>query len=399
MSWNYVTSVVANFTKFLDVFAKYNFKELAKQLLELSCENVGEAIRKGPEKRITNTVSSSKWHIGYGASLERNAKKIEDMPSLFATEVLESLVDVAEKHNFPPLPSLEGLFEVIFRKYIIVGAPTYPPKPVGWAHKPRRCTPYRDCPHCTELNRLLCANDQAQARFQQPANFRTHIERQLPKEFFRCESGPSPNGGCYTLIITKLGTEYQDDLNQFLQKVARLDESVRVFARDYVQKLLGDELYRELILLEKIRQPPAPPARETVYGSSAPVAPAAPSALPAPFGNPAPAVPGGPAVPTNAQVPNPLAPAYWLPRPAPLQNMPPSHGPRRMIGQTAQPSYPLISLPSISQSGSAPAQHTVLPPLQPITGNAGLKRRADGTWEYPEPAKARTSEYVDLTGD
>ncbi|KAK7744787.1 hypothetical protein SLS62_010020 [Diatrype stigma] len=402
-SWEYAMSVVANFTKFLDVFLKYNFKDLAKQLLELSCENVAEAFRKGPEKNTTNNAASSHWSLGYGASLERNAKKIEDMPSSFANKVLESLIDVAEKHEIPPLTSLKDLFEVIFRKYIIVGAPTYPPKPVGWAHKPRRCTPYRDCAHCTELNRFLCASDEAQVRFQKPANFRTHVERQLPKEYFRCESGPSPNRGCYTLVVTKLGTEYQDDVNQFQQKVARLYESVWIFARDYVQKLLGDELYRELVLLEKIRQPPPPPAQETGYGSSAPIATMAPAAMPAPFGNPTPALSGVPAIPTNAQPPNPVAPGigtgYFLQRPAPPQNMPPTGGPYGMMGQTTQPSYDPVSLPPINQNGPAPAQHSVLPRLQPTTGNGGLKRRADDTWEYPEPTKARTSEYVDLTDD
>lgn len=475
-SWNYASSVVANFVKFLDIFLKYNFTDLATRLLEQSCADVAEAFRAAPPKRAHNmapTSSSSRsWRYGASSSSSTDAKRIEDMPTEFASKVLECLIDAAQKHQLPlPLAPLKDLFEVLVRKYLLFDAPTqYPPPPVGWTHKPRRCgDQYRtnSCPHCAELNQFLLASDQAQARFQRPATFRTHVERQLPKEFFRCESGPSPNGGCYTLVVTKLKTEYQDDVDQFLNKVARIDERVRFFsttAREYVEELLGDNLFRELVLLEKIRQPPPTPT-PTPASTSAPTPtptftpmqaggggggggpqppqggapalapPAAPTrTLPTPPGYAIPAVPGsGSNMRTNMQIPAPIGPrgpdAYLpLPYPAPPQNnnRPPpalgSYGMMMMAGQTTAttthyPSYPPVSLPPIHHhhhhqqpqngpSSAAAAQpQFVLPPLQPVTGNAGLlKRRAggdgDGAWERPGSAKALKSlGFVDLTDD
>ncbi|RYP23854.1 hypothetical protein DL765_000931 [Monosporascus sp. GIB2] len=405
-SWDYPTCAVANFVRYLDLFLRYDFRDQSKQLLELSCCHIVESLR----------IASSRPGAGPSGIVYSGPEKIKYMPSSFVREFLEALVDVAEKHQLPEIPSLRELFEILFRRYILVGLPIFPPPPPGWAHKPRWCrAPYRRdlCPHCAELNQFLAASDQAQARFTKAQTYRDHIEKQLTRRFFRWWTEPSSVRGVNsTLVVTKLGTEYAEDVQQFLRSVATIEEDVRVFARDYVRRLLGDELYRELILLEKIR---APALHVTAQGIpvAAPTGP--PGALNAPFGNAAPAGAGGPPGPGisgYAYLPAPVGPGgpgYSLPPPVPAHTTaaaptgpgmtpapPATSVPLNYPPTSVPPGYP-TQLPPINQGCPASPQHTVLPPLPPETGNSGVKRPADGTWEQPEATKARASEYVDLT--
>ncbi|RYP13933.1 hypothetical protein DL767_010525 [Monosporascus sp. MG133] len=397
-SWGYPTCAVANFVRYLDLFLRYDFRDLSKQLLEISCGHIVESFRNG----------SSKPGAGPSGIVYSAPEKIGYMPPSFVKEFLEDLVDVAEKHQVPEIPSLRELFEVLFRRYILVGIPIFPPPPPGWTHKPRSCrAPYgrNPCPHCAELNQFLAASDQAQARFTKAQTYRDHIEKQLTSQFFRWWTEPSSVRGVNsTLVVTKLGTEYAEDVKQFLRSVARIEEGVRVFARDYVRRLLGDELYRELILLEKIR---APALQVTAQGNAVAAPAGPPGALPAPFGSAAPAGAGdlpGPGVPGYAYFPAPLGPGgpgYSLPPPVPAHPTaaapPATSAPLNYPPASVPPGHPPTQFSPVNPGCPASAQRTVLPPLQPATGNSGIKRPADGTWEQPEATKARTSTYVDLT--
>ncbi|RYP77588.1 hypothetical protein DL769_003361 [Monosporascus sp. CRB-8-3] len=408
-SWNYPTCAVANFVRYLDLFLRYNFRDLSRQLLETSCGHIVKSLRNG----------SSKPGAGPSGIIYSAREKIEYMPSSFVREFLEDLVGIAEKHQLPEIPSLRELFEILFRRYVLVGLPIFPPPPPGWTHKPRSCRdPYRrdPCPHCAELNQFLVASDQVQARFTKAQTCRDHIEKQLNSQFFRWwTESSSVRGYNSTLVVTKLGTEYAEDVQQFLRSVARIEDGVRVFARDYVRRLLGDELYRELILLEKIR---APALQVTAQGNAVAAPAGPPGTLPGPFGNAASAGAGGPpspGVPGYAYLPAPLGPGgsgYPLPpqmsahttaaaptgsgmTPAPLATSVPLNYPPESV----PPGYPPTQLPPMNPGGLASAQPTVLPPLQPTTGNSGVKRPAEGTWEQPGATKARVSKYVDLTGE
>ncbi|RYP65001.1 hypothetical protein DL771_008498 [Monosporascus sp. 5C6A] len=409
LSWDYRTCAVANFVRYLDLFLRYDFRDLSQQLLEISCDHIVESLRN----------RSSKPGAGPSGIVRSAPEKIEYMPSFFVREFLESVVDIAEKHQLPEIPSLRKLFEILFRRYILVGLPIFPPPPPGWAHKPRWCRAQygRDpCPPCAELNQFLAASDQVQARFTNSQTYRDHIKKQLTSQFFRWWTEPSSVRGVHsTLVVTKLGTEYAEDVQQFLRSVATIEEGVRVFARDYVRRLLGEELYRELILLEKIR---APALQVTAQGNAVAAPAGPPGALPAPFGNAAPAVAGGPpgpGIPGYAYLPPPLSPGgpcYSLPPPVPAHTTvaaptgpgmapapPATSVPLNYPPESVPPGYPPTQFPAIDPGCSASAQRTVLPPLQPATGNSGVKRPADGTSEQPEATKARTSEYVDLTGE
>ncbi|RYO92416.1 hypothetical protein DL766_000386 [Monosporascus sp. MC13-8B] len=396
-SWDYPTCAVANFVRYLELFLRYDFRDQSKQLLELSCCHIVESLRN----------ASSKPGAGPSGIVYSAPEKIKYMPSSFVREFLEALVYVAEKHQLPEIPSLRELFEILFRRYILVGLPILPPPPPGWTHKPRWCrAPYRRdlCPHCAELNQFLASSDQAQARFTKAQTYRDHIEKQLTSQFFRWWTEPSSVRGVNsTLVVTKLGTEYAEDVQQFLRSVATIEEGVRVFARGYVRRLLGDELYRELILLEKTR---APALHVTAQGIAVAAPTGPPGALNAPFGNAAPAGAGdppGPGIPGYAYLPAPVGPGgpgYSLPPPVPAHTAaaapPVTSVPLNYSPTSVPPGYP-TQLPPINPGCPASPQRTVLPPLQPTTGNSGVKRPADGTWEQPDATKARTSEYVDLT--
>lgn len=207
--------------------------QLTTRLLEASCTN----IYGGYSKEDKNTLSIDP-----------------------VREFLSTLASTLQKHAAPPLESVKNMFVALIRGALVVRVPKRPKQPRGWAHNPTECPISGPCHVCKQLNTFL--RDpimQAQTFWLRPEE-KQHARLLLPVRSFELDSerSRSPHG----LIVYKRGTEYAYNLREYEASMAALEERVSKLRCEYVKSLLGDDLYRELILLE------ATPESETAEQTS-----------------------------------------------------------------------------------------------------------------------------------
>ena len=426
--------------QYIDIFLKRDLIDGTTRLLECSCKNMTDVLARIPRDKVNPTDRD--LLCGMSAI---DIRSLQDLPIQFANRFLEDFLKAVERCQLSYLLSKEDspvkrLVDMFLRRYIICDVPTVPSPAVGWSYRARGCKrgPYWKCERCEELNKFLVSSDQQTAEFKKPADWRQHVAAYLPPRLFRHSSGKSRGGGVYTLTVTKLSqnVEYRDDVEQYTKKVEALRQRLSPFARELVQQLLGDKLYRELVLLEQLR---APPVESADLESASAVPAAAPGVPPSAFGTAAPFGVAGPGYThaTHHATPNPLARhgvSGYGPAPASMAISTPgfsvcqapyghvpalSTAPITSTGPGQNPSYqapgqgiplnpnafPYRTAPHFPVTQPPPtAQGTPVfvagPPPQPqsMPGTTGAKRRADGTWEYPPTTRLRT-DYVDLTGE
>ncbi|KAK8000939.1 hypothetical protein PG991_013161 [Apiospora marii] len=222
----------------------------ADRVIDICCSSVAEAHKRPVLLQQVHGVSR-----GYNVSY---------VPHKWAEMFLADVVDTIHQSGRPAPASLKPFFESLVRHYVLAEIGPFPKKPVGWAHKRRECpgNTYvigdpdrcRDSGACRELNDFLASRTEQTHRFSMVGKLRDHIQSRLPAEQFHCQTVKS--GSPYTLVVTKLGTEYPTDLQQHIKDIGNLEKRLLAFRTPCVQAALGDELYAELVLLNDIRKPP-----------------------------------------------------------------------------------------------------------------------------------------------
>ncbi|KAG6360927.1 hypothetical protein INS49_011995 [Diaporthe citri] len=118
----------------------------------------------------------------------------------------------------------------------------------------------------TVSNDFILAPDQKQGRFTYAKKIRSHLEMVLPREHYRCATDTTAGQGrCQTLVVTKISkeTEFKEEMKKFDDEVRQYEQRLLSFRQPVVQRLLGDETYKSLIMLET-----GPPDVSTVPVSS-----------------------------------------------------------------------------------------------------------------------------------
>lgn len=228
-------------------------EEQGMTLLRNSHENLSEAISRMPPKGSERNNTQELWPYGAPGSTHRAP----------AETFLESLVIMLHKHQLlDPPPFVRDLFVLLFTRYILPDQPKNPPqRPLGWSHKPRFCyrhNPSRDkihgvCYECGLMQDFILAPDQKQGRFTYAKKIRSHLESVLPREHYRCATDTSRGqGGCQTLVVTKISkeTEFGEEMQKFNAKVRQYEQRLLSFRQPVVRRLLGNETYKSLIMLE-----------------------------------------------------------------------------------------------------------------------------------------------------
>ncbi|KAJ4424245.1 hypothetical protein N0V82_001111 [Gnomoniopsis sp. IMI 355080] len=171
---------------------------------------------------------------------------------------------LAELSQNPLAPFIEPqrkLIEHIIRNYIVGKPPVPPPQPEGWTFKPGGCKPLRawggaPCDICQPLDEFLVDPDRQTGEFCDTVNRRRHIEKQLPRHLFLCTTDPHGRGGrhCQTLVVTKRmkGGDHVAIMELYNGDIQRLRKKVEHLRTDSFRNILGDDLYRELILMDRL---------------------------------------------------------------------------------------------------------------------------------------------------
>lgn len=222
---------------------------LLKNTYEHLSEAIGRLPPRGPERENTMDM----WPYGKPTTATRGP----------AESFLVFLISIFHTHPLlDPPPFVRDLFVLLFTRHILPDQPKNPPqRSRGWSHKPRFCyrhNPSRDkihgtCHECALMQDFILSPDQRQGRFSYGKSIRSHLESALPSEHYRCETDTTrAPGGCHTLVVTKIGkdTEFKEEMGKFNAKVRNYEQRLLPFRKPAVQRILGDETYKSLIMLE-----------------------------------------------------------------------------------------------------------------------------------------------------
>lgn len=136
-----------------------------------------------------------------------------------------------------------------------------PTKPKGWPMKKKGC----GCQHCDRLDRFLTAPAQRSARFSLDQQARKHLDDRLryyggraygssydgyPLYAFDTDKSTRP---CYTLVITKLRPEFDQDLKEWQTDFKALEDDLAGLRRPFMRRVLG-ERYEDLVELRALKK-------------------------------------------------------------------------------------------------------------------------------------------------
>lgn len=170
-------------------------------------------------------------------------------PHYLRTNFLEPLTMALESYSVPPVPPVQDFFEVALRDVFHRSIMTRPVQLNGWAHEKVACLIGPNCSTCRELNYFLEDPNQKEWHFPAEKRWRQHVESQLRDPIYPLQTlkGRSP----HTLVVTKLGTNYDKALRTWKKAIQQVDHNVSWMRRDYLRCLLSDHKYGELIMLGK----------------------------------------------------------------------------------------------------------------------------------------------------
>ncbi|KAK8029821.1 hypothetical protein PG993_011112 [Apiospora rasikravindrae] len=169
---------------------------------------------------------------------------------------LADVVHTIQQSDRPPPDSFKPCFERLVGQYVLSEMPPWPQKPVGWAYKRRECygNIHGHCEACKELNEFLESTTEKTHHFTMVAKQREHIDQRLHEEHLQWQT--LEVGAPHTLVVTKLGTEYQADLDKHMANLRNLAKRMEPFHNRCVQAALGPELFHELVQIGRFRRPP-----------------------------------------------------------------------------------------------------------------------------------------------
>ncbi|KUI65191.1 hypothetical protein VM1G_00844 [Cytospora mali] len=177
-----------------------------------------------------------------------------------AHQFVRDLGNLLNEHQAPFMESVRDLFENLLRNYALAPFPVYPVRGAGWTYRRRGCG-VDACEHCRKLDNFLVSPLQQRAEFAVAKHSRDHIARQLlDGNLFKCSTDTRRRP--HTLIVTKRSQdgEYRSALAMYRHNVDALRCRTDDFRHEHFRKILGDGLYKELILLEGPLDPSVPDA-------------------------------------------------------------------------------------------------------------------------------------------
>lgn len=145
-----------------------------------------------------------------------------------------------------PVPEFGELVELLIRDFIRTTMPPLPVEPNGWTYDARGCS----CSDCRELRTFLASPVMQTWEFPAPQKRRKHIEEMLLGDTYSFRLETTQSRSPYTLVVTKTGGEHQLKVKKWQDAYQQLNSLVAPFRNEAMRGCLGDEKYRELILLE-----------------------------------------------------------------------------------------------------------------------------------------------------
>lgn len=160
--------------------------------------------------------------------------------------LVKHLAGLFERGEAVPVPEFGELVELLIRDFIHTTVPPFPAEPNGWTYDARGCA----CSDCWELRTFLASPVMQTWEFPAPQKRRKHIEEMLLGDTYSFRIETTQTRSPYTLVVTKTGGEHQLKVKKWQDAYQQLNSLVAPFRNEAMRGCLGDEKYRELILLE-----------------------------------------------------------------------------------------------------------------------------------------------------
>lgn len=258
MSWHEMTSMNegSRFLLLIETCVKHNWVDMASNLLQLGYADL---------TRFDNDTARRLASSGT-VRQQPDSRPLICVSCMFVGELCAML----DEFRAPFIQPAQKLVEYILRNYILGPPPVLPVKPEGWAYAPRACPPRPrhsnharrgPCEICPEFNRFLMDPERQTGEFCDTQPNRKHVEKNLPDHLFSCTTDPNGRDGrrSQTLIVTKrvMAGEYPPKLAEYQRKLSSHEAATMQFCHEKYRKVLGDELYQEIIMLEHLPRPQA----------------------------------------------------------------------------------------------------------------------------------------------
>ncbi|KAL7625336.1 hypothetical protein AAE478_004552 [Parahypoxylon ruwenzoriense] len=166
---------------------------------------------------------------------------------------LESLVSTLRRHRTEAPRSAGDMFSILIRKVLHGGLPKYPKELQGWKFRPRGCE--ECCEDCQSLDSFLEDSEKSSCELHVTALQHGHLNQYLPETLFQCHVNKT--GSKYKLVVIKLATQFQEDVKEYQAALSVVEQRVKNLRCEYVENLMEEPHYRELVMLEGMRDPEA----------------------------------------------------------------------------------------------------------------------------------------------
>ncbi|KAI0201670.1 hypothetical protein F4808DRAFT_469332 [Astrocystis sublimbata] len=216
-------AAIYNFFNVLERCFVHGLQSIAAQLLDASWANMDACHKDEHSKPLTAYVENVEYFVGHWSGR-------------------------LQKYDAVSQDSTRQLLTLLIRRYIYSRAPSCPVELTSWSFKPRGC----GCSLCKELDKFLQAEDESERIFEFVEVSQPHISYRLPKTFFKVEC----NFGLEhkDLKVSKLpGKEFEESLREYRLRFDRFEATFANLRNDYMKELLGDTVYREIVMLEGLK--------------------------------------------------------------------------------------------------------------------------------------------------
>ncbi|KAF4454131.1 hypothetical protein F53441_3317 [Fusarium austroafricanum] len=172
--------------------------------------------------------------------------------------LLTPLIRLFAEGRLPTVPIVLEVLELLIRKVIRLDLHKQSLSIAGCVFRERGCG---FCDDCAELNQFLVSPEQLVWEFTAPADRKLHIEHAIGMDSSLqvitvpdfAASNPK------TLRVTKIAAQGQPSLQSWDFNYIGLKKVLQPLEGDFMKRALGEQRYREIILLEDVTPYPQPP--------------------------------------------------------------------------------------------------------------------------------------------
>ncbi|KAF5608726.1 uncharacterized protein FSUBG_4395 [Fusarium subglutinans] len=171
--------------------------------------------------------------------------------------LITPLIRLAADGLWRKIPALLDTLELLVRKIIRLDLPRQSQAGGGLVFRERGCG---FCEDCAELDRFLTSPQNTVWEFNAPKTRRLHIEHAIgvEKSLQALRILDQTTGTCEKLKVTKTAVQAEPDLRSWIYNYNGLERVLQPLRGDFMRNALGEQRYREIILLAGV-SPYGPP--------------------------------------------------------------------------------------------------------------------------------------------